>query len=167
MAKGEIKSCFNCGKERLVMIRQLKSLTYTGLCQDCARRSRWGKNNPNYKGGRCNAGDGHIFVRLYPDDFFYPMATSQGYAKEHRLIMAKHLGRNLHSWEYVHHKNGDKSDNRIENLEIQTPSDHLRNHSKGYRDGYRRGLVDGRNIQIEQLKEEIRILKSKGIEYLC
>lgn len=50
---------------------------------------------------------------------------------EHRYIMEQHIGRKLSRNEVVHHKNGDKRDNRIENLEIMSLSEHTKKHKTG------------------------------------
>ena len=85
------------------------------------KRKRYGPNNHRWKGGTFKK-DGWVMVRVYPDDFFYPVAHLDGYALGHRLVMAKHLGRCLFTREYVLHINGVKDDNRLENLKLSSSS---------------------------------------------
>ena len=67
----------------------------TGICKDCSGKFRAELSNC-WKGGRTENGAGYIWLKLQPDDFFYPMANKNNYVLEHRLVMAKHLGRCLH-----------------------------------------------------------------------
>ena len=49
---------------------------------------------------------------------------------EHRVVMEAHIGRLLRADEAVHHVNGDKADNRVENLELMSVSDHVALHNR-------------------------------------
>ena len=66
---------------------------------------------------------GYIMV-LVEDTTYLPMASPSGFVFEHRLVMAKHLGRCLLPSEVVHHINEDRVDNRIENLKLMDKPQH-------------------------------------------
>jgi hypothetical protein len=63
--------------------------------------------------GRTVNGAGYVLVVVGRE---HPMADSRGRVKEHRLVMAEHVGRPLSKREHVHHRDGDKRSNVLGNL---------------------------------------------------
>lgn len=89
------------------------------------RRGRTGQNAPGWKGGRISDGRGYVKI-LIPD---HPEADRDGYVREHRYVWEIANARRLNPGEVVHHINGIKNDNRIENLVMLTRGEHQREHN--------------------------------------
>lgn len=124
-------ACVDCGAERWVLLRNGRPQSLR--CYPCGRihvgnirkANPWrGKDHPRWKGGRSVMTNGYIEVWMNPEDPLFQMAGKDGYAYEHRVVMARALGRALVTAEEVHHKNGDKHDNSIDNLVLMSKSDH-------------------------------------------
>lgn len=83
------------------------------------------ERNHFWRGGRSIDSDGYVLVKV-PE---HPNANNNGYVREHRLVMEQSLGRLMTRREVVHHKDGDRANNHLHNLELhQSNGDHLREH---------------------------------------
>jgi len=121
-------SCPECGDD---FAASHKTAIYCG--RSCSIKNnpvlawRKGKKFPNERGAVGNkrlASTGYIEVYL-PG---HSMADIKGRILEHRFVMSQHLGRHLEKWEQVHHINGERSDNRLENLIVMHRSEHNSHH---------------------------------------
>ena len=90
----------------------------------CLGKANSGENSRDWKGGKMKHCNGYILVKHDGKNRL-----------EHRVVMEKLLGRPLKEEEVVHHKNHNKKDNRIENLELMTRGEHSIHHTMERKNG--------------------------------
>jgi len=81
---------------------------------DCSAEHQRGENAPNWKGGTCLDSQGYLRITH----------GEHNGRREHRVIMEGILGRPLKAWEHVHHIDGDKTNNTLDNLEVIDELEH-------------------------------------------
>ena len=89
-----------------------------------------GERHWNWQGGRKTDRHGYVHIKVEASDPLAIMRDSQGYVPEHRLVVARALGRPLTPSEHVHHIDQERSHNALENL---VPLQGVANHNRIHR----------------------------------
>lgn len=106
------------------------------------------KHKGNWKEGKKKV-KGYVHL-LKPE---HPFSNKNGYIAEHRLVMEEKIQRYLMHKEIVHHINGLRNDNRIENLELTNLSEHFFKHGKRLYNLTREDIQQGIELRIRKPNE--------------
>lgn len=147
--------CEKCGAERWVGIIQNRPMNK--LCRVCAIK----EVVAGLRKSHSYTNDGYVTIKVSDDDFYRPMAQSCGICFEHRLVMAKYLNRCLLPWEIVHHRNGIKDDNRLENLIL------LSSQAPHVSDSNLKRYVHKLEARIKELEKRLKQYESQRLQTSC
>lgn len=126
------KTCIKCYRKNYVF-KDSTRIKYSMV--------KKGKLPNNYKGSSITEGYRIIYMPNHPFAF-----NKKRYVREHRLVIEKHIGRYLTEKEAVHHINGNRLDNRIENLMLFSNDGAHLNYELGNKFQKECILFDGRKL---------------------
>ena len=110
-------------------------------------------------------GGGYMYCRTEPP---HPKQNSNGLYPLHRVVAENSVGRILDQGEMVHHIDGDKANNCLDNLEIMSTSGHARHHANERS----KPLVDcecscGARFSLKKHVYDARISRAKSAQVYC
>lgn len=92
------------------------------LCRNCYRKIHYEEHERDRRGAKKHTLAPLLSKRIDESGYVrIKIGTGKGskdWVKEHRYVMEQYLGRKLEKFENVHHKNGNKQDNSLSNLEL-------------------------------------------------
>lgn len=122
-----------------------------------------GDKNPNWNGGK-KISSGYVLIWKPKHKY----STKLGYVSEHRLVIEKKLNRYLEPGEVVHHINGIKDDNRIDNLKLfERNGDHIKLHSKSRNNPYLEVVCENCDIKFMKRNSQIKLTKRNFCSRNC
>src|SRR5262245_16768667 len=114
------RTCLHCGRAFTVPPAEVRKGGGRYCSHSCSAKHHTAERSARWTGGRSLTANGYVRV------------TVDGRNRlEHRVVAEQTIGRPLRRGEEVHHVNGDKSDNRPENLEVLSTREHKRRHRPG------------------------------------
>lgn len=131
----------------------MKVFNKLGIPRRDGSQRQLGHLNHQWRGGRAEGKSGYILIKNYS----HPRADKRGYVFEHILIWEKANGKPVPRGWQVHHKNGNKKDNRPENLEAMPARRHAI--ANLYNTIH---TIEELEIEISRLKEENKKLREQS-----
>ena len=114
--------CLICSRK--LEVKPSRGKNFKTCSRECFSFFMTGHRPFNWKGGRL-VHKGYVYILCKE----HPTSDRDGYVPEHRIVMEKSIGHFLENGEVVHHKNGKRDDNRIENLALMaSQSEHMSEH---------------------------------------
>lgn len=153
----EIKAkCRQCGKEFIRIRNSSRFYKY------CSHKCSYAANKDKFKNNKyAERANGILTKTVWQDGYVHvympehPAHNSSGCVFEHRLVMEKHLGRHLAKAEIIHHINGKRDDNRLENLRFIKGGD---KHLTKY---YLQEEIEDLQIETKKLRQEVKELQNQ------
>jgi len=142
-------ACLECGSTDKTIVGGGKN---KGLCYSCIHR---GVRNGRWISGKQTDKDGYILIS---NQYSHPYRDRHNCVREHVLVMEEHLGRHVLPEEVVHHRDENKKNNNLDNLELMTSVEHASLHGRESKFSHMNGGTAGTGGEIVFIPKKDRVV---------